>query len=148
MIYFIVVMVLVVFDQWSKNFAAKNLQYKSRQKKGVFLLSYVENRGAALGFLKKHPILLKVLNTSVLALLFAMLIQAKLDGEPMLYIWSLALIIAGGIGNLYDRFKRHYVIDFFSLNIKRMPFFNYADMYVLSGVVMMVISVIFLNVEI
>ena len=42
----------------------------------------------------------------------------------------LAVIIAGGIGNMIDRFRLDYVVDFISFVLINYPIFNVADIYV------------------
>jgi signal peptidase II len=60
--------------------------------------------------------------------------------EPAVQIFSLALIAGGALGNYIDRIRLGYVIDFISLNIdmNRMPFFNFADFFILIGCVLFV----------
>jgi len=49
---------------------------------------------------------------------------------------ALALIWAGGFGNLIDRIFRGYVVDFIS--IWKWPIFNVADVYILAGVLLLI----------
>jgi signal peptidase II len=51
-------------------------------------------------------------------------------GEKPL-VWSVALILAGGIGNLIDRIIHGYVVDF--LSFWSFPVFNFADCCVVIG---------------
>lgn len=136
MIYLIVT--LLALDQWLKLLAKKRLDYP--RSLGVLKLAYVENRGAALGFLKKHPKFLKAFNTLVLVLVVYIFYMAHKRHEALMYQYALLFVIAGGGGNLMDRYLRGYVIDFFSSKHKKMPYFNMADMYIFIGVIMMVLS--------
>lgn len=64
--------------------------------------------------------------------------------QPFL-IWSVALIISGGIGNLIDRIFLGYVVDFIDLRIINFAVFNFADCCVVIGVIMVFIYVLFLS---
>jgi len=54
------------------------------------------------------------------------------------------LIIAGGLGNLCDRIRYGFVVDFIDINeLFSYPMFNVADCFVVVGAVLMVIAVLF-----
>ena len=132
------IILLFLADQKSKNMAIKHLKHKGKKQKGPLVFLYVENKGAVLGFLKKYPRLLKMLHIFTLLLITYLFFQEKkaLGLKAMGYI----LILGGGLGNLYDRFKRNYVVDFFSLKFKKIPYFNLADLFVINGLMMLIIS--------
>ena len=52
-------------------------------------------------------------------------------------------IVAGGIGNMIDRFRLGYVIDFFYFKLINFPIFNVADIYVTCSVILLFIVVLF-----
>ena len=54
------------------------------------------------------------------------------------YIWSFALILAGGIGNLIDRIFNGYVVDFIDLRIINFAVFNFADICAVTGTIMLI----------
>jgi len=49
----------------------------------------------------------------------------------------LAIIIGGALGNLIDRVRLNYVTDFLDFTLINYPIFNLADVFVVSGVVML-----------
>lgn len=132
------IVLLFLADQKSKNMAIKHLKYKGKKQKGPLVFLYVENKGGVLGFLKKHPRLLKILHIFTLLFITYLFLQEKkaFGLKAMSYI----LILGGGLGNLYDRFKRNYVIDFFSLKYKKIPYFNLADLFVIKGLLILLIN--------
>ncbi len=141
MMIYIMIVLLVLIDQLSKNYATKN--FSKRKERSWGTLAYVENKGAVLGFLKHYPKTLKALNLLVMALVFHLIIQAECREEVWIYPFGLAFVIAGGSGNLIDRFRRGFVVDFFSPKvffIKKMPYFNMADLYIFIGVICMLIA--------
>ncbi len=51
-------------------------------------------------------------------------------------VWSLTMVIGGGIGNLIDRIARGYVVDMFDLMFMSYPVFNGADCFVVVGTIL------------
>ena len=56
---------------------------------------------------------------------------------------AVALVTAGGIGNLYDRIVYGSVVDFFEFQFIEFPIFNVADCYIVTGAVLLIASVLF-----
>ena len=53
------------------------------------------------------------------------------------------LLIAGAVGNLIDRVRLNYVIDFFYFKLIDFPIFNVADIYVSVGTAVLIILILF-----
>lgn len=51
-------------------------------------------------------------------------------------VWSLTMVIGGGIGNLIDRIAHGYVVDMFDLMFMSYPVFNVADCFVVVGTIL------------
>jgi len=97
---------------------------------GVFHLSYVQNPGAAFGILKYQTGLF-IAVTAVVAT--AIIIYARRLGPGAGWLrLALALELGGALGNLIDRLRFGYVVDF--LDFRVWPVFNVADMAVVVGV--------------
>ncbi len=137
--YIIIILLVVLIDQYFKYLAVKYLKDKGFKKMGVIRLRYVENRGAAMGFLKKHPIFLKGFSLILVIILLVFEYMSYKDGASMALLLSLSFIIGGGIGNVMDRFTRGYVVDFYTFEIKKLPYFNIADFFVISGSILLLI---------
>jgi signal peptidase II len=112
----------------------------------TFRLEYIENTGAALGFgehLGKSASfwLLGILPLIALLILFAYAIHKSRE-MSLPKLLCIALIFAGGIGNIIDRlfFDRH-VTDFMNVGILdfRTAIFNFADLYITIGVIAFII---------
>lgn len=130
--YIILIIVLIILDQFIKFKIKKDLD-----KKVYFLkFNYVTNKGAALGLFKKRPKFLKAFTTLVLLLLVAIFIYCYNISKYSYTLLPFALILSGGTSNLMDRFRKGYVIDFVSV---RKIYFNIADLYVLLGAIMIII---------
>lgn len=133
------ILFIVLLDQYTKYLAVKKLKGQPCRDKLGFRFCYVENYGAAMGFMKKWPGLLKVSSLVLILALAYYLMASYLEGD-ILRAHILATILAGGIGNVMDRFTRGYVVDFFSPKIKKLPYFNIADFFVISACLLLVIT--------
>ena len=58
--------------------------------------------------------------------------------------WGLFIIICGAIANIVDRFMNGYVIDFIYFHVNQFywPAFNFADIYISIGVIMIILNMI------
>ena len=107
---------------------------------GVFDLTYIINRGAAWGILADKQALLQIFTVIVLAALVYYAVK-KHKTMSRLELYSIAMIVGGGIGNLIGRVFDGYVVDF--INIKFISFlniFNIADIGITVGCVLFLIS--------
>ena len=138
MIVFIVIAILFL-DQVSKFLVTKNLFLGQSIVviKGIFHLSLVHNRGAAFGLLKNQVPLFVV--TSIIAV-FLIFLELKKRKRVLIYEVSLALVLAGALGNLIDRAIFGYVIDF--LDFRIWPVFNIADSSISIGAVLLGLSIL------
>lgn len=109
----------------------------------VFHLTYLENRGAAFGILNGKKSFLIVLTGLIILALIVLLLLGRFR-KPFL-MWSVGLIIGGGVGNLIDRIFRHYVIDYLDFRIIEFAVFNFADCCVVVGTILVMIYLLFLD---
>jgi len=117
---------LVLFDQWSKFFAQIYFEKPFVIIKNLFSFSYSQNSGIA--FSIDIPIFVIIILNLILIPVIIYFINTELNIKHPITKLSLALIVAGAIGNLIDRFLHGFVIDFIS--VWTWPIFNMADMYV------------------
>lgn len=135
----------LIADRVTKLWALKALKDGSDVViiKNLFSFSYLENRGAAFGILQNKVVFLAILT---IAMTIAMIFYIyKYKPQSKLLKVSLALIIAGAIGNLYDRIFYKYVVDFILLHYKEVyyfPTFNVADMLVVFGTIILAFCII------
>ena len=59
-----------------------------------------------------------------------------------LELFSLSLILAGGVGNLIDRISLGYVIDFIDVRLIHFAIFNVADMCITVGAILLCLAVL------
>ncbi len=126
------VIAAVAFDQWTKYLAVTILK-----KNGpvilidkVFQLSYLENRGAAFGLFQDKKIYF--LLCGVFVLLAVIYVYGRLlENRRYLPLRICAILIcAGAVGNMADRIRLGYVVDFLYFSLIDFPVFNVADIYV------------------
>ncbi len=140
--------VLIALDQLIKVWAIAALGPPAGERitviPGLFYLSYVENRGAAFGLFQGGTRILGLISLVVLLFLLYYLLSSRVK-EPIL-IWSLSLILAGGFGNLIDRFFRGFVVDYLDFSaLFGFPVFNLADCCVVCGTGMILVAIIVLD---
>lgn len=108
---------------------------------GVLRFTYLENTGMAFGLLQGRQELLAVLTGIILAGLLVWLI---LRGKQMTTSLNLGLwlLLGGAAGNLYDRIRYGYVIDFIEIRLFRFPVFNVADSLVCIAFAVLVVWIL------
>jgi signal peptidase II len=133
---FIIALSILLLDQASKLLAVKNLSLNESIPliKGVFYLTLISNRGAAFGLFKGQVLLFASISILAVVLIGQALRKNRLAGHSFHNI-ALSLILAGAVGNLIDRLRLGYVIDF--LDFRVWPVFNVADSAITIGAVLL-----------
>lgn len=127
-----IIILLTGIDQWTKRFAFLYLRGKQEIPiiPDVFVLSYLENQGAAFGIFQNQRWIFLVITCLVSA--FVLYCFFKLPSVkrylPLKLICT--VLFSGAVGNMIDRIGKGYVIDFFYFKLIDFPVFNMADIYV------------------
>ena len=126
--------VLVIVDQIIKKLAVDNLMGKEDiiLVKNFIGLSYAENTGAAFSMLSDSTMLLSVITLLMILGGVVYMFLGKIEGKLMNI--CAVMILAGGTGNLIDRFAQGYVVDYIKTLFIDFPVFNFADILVVVGV--------------
>ncbi|MBA5850643.1 signal peptidase II [Clostridium sp. cel8] len=132
----LIIAVGLIFDRMTKVWAVGTLSKTSEIPviKNLFSLLYAENNGAAFSIFQGKTMLITI--ATVIIMFFIILYFIKYKPKGRLMRISLALIISGALGNLIDRIKYKYVVDFISIHYKNIyyfPIFNLADVMVVTG---------------
>lgn len=151
---FAVVMLVILLDQFSKYivqfFLIPNATFPVL--KGFFYLTLVYNKGAAFGFFKEGTSIL--IFFSFLCIFIIMLLLKRnaflrhffgidIDRWPIRF--ALSLILGGAFGNLIDRVRYGYVVDFLDFHLSSVlawPVFNFADSAITIGGVILFLNII------
>jgi len=134
MVPFIIVFVILSLDQASKAFISGKLQLNQDLPliKGIFGITLIHNRGAAFGILRNQVFLFIITSVAAIVLIYFGL---KNNRNNKYFVVCLSLILAGALGNLIDRARLGYVVDF--LNFYIWPVFNIADSAISIGAVLL-----------
>jgi len=107
----------------------------------VLSLTYIENTGAAFGSMSGHTALLSVFTAVVLVVGLIYLFSGKCEGK-LAYV-CITAVIAGGAANLIDRVFRGYVIDYIEPLFIKFAVFNFADILVTCGAIILIIRLLY-----
>ena len=143
-LYLLTVVVLVAADQFSKYIVVENIAENSNIVliKDFFNLTYVKNYGAGFSILQNQKIFLIVI--AIIAIVVVTYLLIKSSNSEVLNRICYLLIIGGTLGNLFDRIRFSYVIDFLDFYIfgYDFPVFNIADSFLTIGCFLLIISIL------
>lgn len=147
LLFFAVIVAVVGLDQVTKLWIVQHFAlHESREViPGLFNLTYLTNNGAAFSILAGQPAVWRqafFIGASTVALVLIWLGQRSYGPRSRWYSLSLALIAGGAIGNLIDRIRLGFVVDFLDvyLGTYHWPAFNVADSAITVGVLIFFLS--------
>ena len=147
MVYFIMVLAIVLIDQITKLAAIKYLKGNKPfiRIEDFFQLYYVENTGAAFGIFKNGRYFFIII--SILVIIFVAFFVFKYFNSLILTMKiALSMFIGGAIGNLIDRIRLGYVVDFLSFRLPwgyDFPVFNIADTFIVISTIFIMVMLLF-----
>ncbi len=125
------VLIGIIIDQYTKYLAVTHLQDAPVPIiKGVFELQYLENRGAAFGMLQNKQWFFLIITVVLLFFITKLYIGLPRTKRVLPLRTAMIFITAGAIGNMIDRIRLNYVVDFLYFKLIDFPIFNVADIYV------------------
>jgi signal peptidase II len=137
---------LVALDQAAKAVVIKLIPFYGNVSviPGFFAISHIHNRGAIFGTFDRSgsPIVTILLAAaSLFALVMVVVYFFRTPASQMGMKVSLALIMAGALGNFIDRIGRGYVVDFMEFHVRRayFPTFNVADSCITIGALLLIL---------
>lgn len=144
MVFFLTALLVVAADRLSKLWIRSNLLVgQSLPEAGFFRLTHVHNTGAAFGLFQgqSFPLTIVALVGIAVLLLYALFIYRRFPFlDDRLGKSALGLVLGGTVGNLIDRLRFGYVIDFIGVGI--WPAFNIADSAIVVGVIIFAYSLL------
>ncbi len=102
---------------------------------GLLSLSYVHNYGAAYNLLENNGYLLIPVTLGMLGVMLWYYRNHK-EEFSRAEVCSFAMLMGGGLGNLFSRVSAGYVVDF--IDIHFIPVFNVADIFICCGCALLV----------
>ncbi|HJP29849.1 MAG TPA: signal peptidase II [Candidatus Latescibacteria bacterium] len=135
--------VALVLDQVSKAVVVNTMRLHSPVPLlgDAVRLTYIQNAGAAFGLKLGGPLLHTLVAIGALGVLGWLFLS--LPATARLQRTALAMVLGGALGNIIDRIRFDYVIDFFDVGVSeawRWPVFNVADSFVTVGVLVLALS--------
>ena len=149
---FVLIAVLTAIDQIIKYIVIKNISIGqvidliSFGDKQVLNLTHIRNTGAAWSIMQGKTWFLVGLPIVVLIAGIAFMVYKRKTLKKFEVIF-ISMIIAGGIGNLIDRVRMKEVVDYISFKLIDFPVFNFADICVVVGEILLVVYIFFFDNE-
>lgn len=146
---FVVAAVVVGLDQSSKAWVAENIGFHDSVVilpwlDGWLNVTYIHNSGAAFGIFPQANLVFIVV--AVVVVIVILFYYRYLPSDGLLVRFSLGLQLGGALGNLVDRLRFGYVVDFLQFGLTgALPLttFNVADVGIVSGVIMLAYYLLF-----
>lgn len=148
----ITALVVFVLDQLIKWWIVSNLQLGGMMPMidGIVRLRYTQNRGAAFGMFQEASGILSIVSPIIIAIIIVVFV--RLSNLSRISALAAGMIVGGALGNLIDRIRLGYVVDFVDVygphlnlggTIYTFPVFNSGDIGITVGVILFLISLIF-----
>lgn len=133
------IILIVAFDQITKYFAEKNLADGKIVPflPGFVQFRYAQNTGMAFSMLSGARWIFVVITIIVCGGVMWFLFSNR--AKSLWVYWSLGVVLAGGVGNLIDRARFGYVVDFIEPTFVNFAVFNIADCAVTCGAAVLVV---------
>ena len=149
---FIILTILFLIDRFSKFFILRLVE--QGEKLDIYITSYLNlyliwNKGIAFGLLSfNENMIYNIITVLILIIIFTILIMIIKSKGFVKY--SLVIVLAGALGNVFDRIYYSAVPDFIDFHIHEFHWFifNIADIFVTIGVFCLIYVELFINKEI
>ena len=133
-----VIAVLTVIDQLTKYAAVTTVKENGPTEFlfGLMQFRYVENTGAAFSMFSENTMMLAVFSGLLIIAAIVVILMRKIKSNFVNV--CLVLVVAGGLGNVIDRIKLGYVVDFIEPLFIDFAVFNFADCCITVGAFMLI----------
>lgn len=137
---------LITFDQYTKRWAKVYLKDKPAYNliNGILELNYLENQGAAFGMLPNQKVFFVFVAVVILSVVGYVLFKIPDQKKYTILHFLFSLIVAGSIGNMIDRVRYDYVVDFIYFVRMNVPIFNVADIYATVSAIVLLFLLLFI----
>ena len=137
----LILILLIILDFLSKKIIFDFIElYKTISIVPFLDITHIHNYGISFGLFAGVLPMWLIVSFGVIIIIFLLFWMFKVSSE--LEKWGILLIIAGAISNIGDRLMNNYVLDFIFLHYKQYywPAFNFADIYISIGVLIIFIE--------
>jgi signal peptidase II len=151
--YILLALGVIILDLWTKHLILQNFMLHETREvlPGFFQLVYVQNTGAAfgLGARAASPLVPLLLNVGAITVFFIVVVYSLRTAiTDRLLQGGLHLILGGAVGNLVDRFRFGWVVDFLDVYVTvggrehHWPAFNVADSAISIGIALLFLDML------
>lgn len=135
-------LLVVAIDRWSKYYIESHMWpgMSIAVVDNIFHITYVLNPGAAFGILEYQTGFFVIVAIAMVGA--AIWYYPRIPSKYRLLRLGIGLQVGGAIGNVIDRIRYGYVVDF--LDFRIWPVFNVADMAIVIGVSCILITVLYI----
>ena len=141
LVYLVAICIFTLLDQLSKKQIVDYLKLGEKIEiiKGFFNITHVRNYGAGFSILQNARLFLSLISIIAIIVLVYLLVTTK--KKDTLTSMSYLMVISGALGNLLDRLRQGYVVDFLDFKIFGWdyPVFNVADIFITIGCFLLII---------
>lgn len=138
----IITIILTSLDQIFKIIIDNNILLGESIKiiPNFFDLTLAHNSGAAWSILKNESLFLVIIGFTALFIVYFCFIRNKKLKKVDIFL--IGMLISGIVGNLIDRIRLGYVIDYLDFNIfgYDYPVFNLADIFIVISIIILVVK--------
>ena len=137
---------LAWFDLFCKKFVEQEVKPGEEidECDGKVIIRHVHNRGFAMNMAEDKPQLVKGLSMISLGSIIAYVILIWKNSKCLCEKLAASFVLAGGISNIHERFKKGYVVDYLGFKTKWKKFnritFNLGDMFIFLGGIILIIK--------
>ena len=135
----LIAIVLLFLDQFTKYLVT--IRLKNRPPfvliDGVLEFQYFENTGIAFSLFQVRKAFILLTGFLVMAVILFFLFRIPEDRKFRIVHVLMAVLIAGALGNIIDRIRFDYVVDFISFVLIHYPIFNVADCYIVVSAIVL-----------
>ena len=144
-LYLLMIAGLIALDQYTKQWAKVYLKDKPAYNliNGILELNYLENQGAAFGMLPNQKVFFIFVAFVILFVVGYVLLKVPDQKKYTILHFLFSLIVAGSIGNMIDRVRYDYVVDFIYFVRINFPIFNVADIYATVSAIVLLFLLLF-----
>jgi len=139
----LIFLLLVLLDILSKYIVFNYIDlYQFIKITYFFDITHIHNFGVSFGLFAGTIPALVLVFVGLFVTVFVLYLY--INSSDLLERWGLFIIICGAIGNIVDRSINGYVIDFIYLHINQYywPAFNFADIYISIGIIMIIANMV------
>ena len=137
MSYIIGILSIFLGDGLIKKYVEENKTFNQNEDilGGKITITKYHNRGAMLNFMENKPEWVLRFSFAGAGAALVYFLQSLSKGSNCLLKFGMSLLVGGGLSNFYDRLKKGYVVDYFTINYGKLKkvIFNLSDMMIFLG---------------